>query len=193
MAFLLFSSFAGICLSHLCPFTFCPSPVPLTLRPTSNNLASLKTEDLRLGGSRGSTPYFRASFTRSACRRKEYCGARQRFVSGLRQGRKGLGGGSSVDGLVDNGVSGGGVEVDSVIEALGSEAEVFEACDDRFGRVSGMDAPVYFAEYSLGGWRAKKFIKRCGSGLEAERLEDTVAIAWIVDWISSKTPMPVGC
>jgi hypothetical protein len=91
IAFLLFSSFAGILLSQICPFTFCPSPVPLTLKPCSNNLASLKAVDLRLGGNRGSTPCFLASLTRSACRRREYFGARQRLVSGLRQGRKGLG------------------------------------------------------------------------------------------------------
>jgi hypothetical protein len=97
IAFLLFSSFAGICLSHLCPFTFCPSPVPLTLKPSSNNLASLKADDLRLGGKRGSTPCFWASLTRSACRRREYFGARQRLVSGLRQGRKGLGWGPCIN------------------------------------------------------------------------------------------------
>ena len=126
IAFLLTSSFAGILLSHLCPFTFCPSPVPLTLRPFSNILASLKAEDLRLGGNRGSTPCFWASLTRSACRRREYCGARQRLVSGLRQGRNGLGGSSSVDATEDDGVSGGGVEVDSIIGELGSEEEALD-------------------------------------------------------------------
>jgi len=81
-------------------------------------------------------------------------------VSGLRQGRKGLGGSSSVDGIEEDGVSGGGVDADSVIGAFGSEAEVVEAvnavgrddgafegdCDDRSRRVSGRDTPVYFAE-----------------------------------------------
>lgn len=72
-----------------------------------------------------------------------------------------MGRSSSFDATDDDGVSGGGVEVDSIIGALGSEEEVldavdaapigdgaFEVCsDDRFGgRVSGMDAPVYFAE-----------------------------------------------
>ncbi len=79
----------------------------------------------------------------------------------MRQGRNGLGGSSSVVAIEDDGVSGGGKEVDSTIGAIASEEEVldvvyavgiddgaFEVCrDDRFGgRVSGIDAPVYFAE-----------------------------------------------
>jgi hypothetical protein len=160
IAFLLASSFAGICLSHLCPFTFWPSPVPLTRRPFSNDLASLNAEDFRLAGNKDSTPCFWASFTRSACRRNEKCGACQRLVSGLRQGRNGLGGWSSSNDNEDGGVSIGGVDVGSIIDPLGSEVDVVEVVDivgmgggafdgrseDGLGRVSGMDSPVYFAE-----------------------------------------------
>jgi hypothetical protein len=120
----------------------------------------LKTDDLRLGGSNGSTSCFCASLTRSACRRSEICGARQRPVSGFRQGRKGFGGRSSAGLMEVNGFSGGGVEVASTVGAFGFEVDGLEvvyargledgavdgSCNDFFGRVSGMDAPVNFAE-----------------------------------------------
>lgn len=72
-----------------------------------------------------------------------------------------MGGSASVGAIEDNGVSGGGVEVDSSIGALGSEEGVLDVvdvvgigdrafevcCDDRLGGlVSGMNAPVNFAE-----------------------------------------------
>ena len=71
-----------------------------------------------------------------------------------------MGGRCLVDGGADDGVSGGGVEGDSGVGALRSAAEVVEAvdtagiddgafegcCDNRLGRVSGIDAPVHLAE-----------------------------------------------
>jgi hypothetical protein len=49
----------------------------------------------------------------------------------------------------------GSVEVDSIVRLSGSEEEfsgvVDALCDDRLGRMNGMDARVYLAEYRLGG------------------------------------------
>jgi hypothetical protein len=43
----------------------------------------------------------------------------------------------------------------SILGGLGSEEEVSGVvdglCDDRLGRMSGMDVGVYLAEYSVGG------------------------------------------
>lgn len=136
IAFLLFSSVAFIVRSHLWPFTFCPSPVPFTLRPFSNIRCSLNSVDFLPGGSRASTPCFFASLTSSACLRSPMTAPRHRPVSGFFHGRKGLGGAidARVDGVVVIGSIGGSEGAEVVSETAIEGASLVP---DAEGRSSG--------------------------------------------------------
>jgi len=75
MASLRLSNRAFIVLSEALPFTRSPTPVPFTLSPFSALLRSLSSMPLTVCGSNSSTPCWRASFTSSACLRKEKTGS----------------------------------------------------------------------------------------------------------------------
>ena len=71
IAFFLFSSLPFMVRSQSFPFTFCPTPVPLTRKPCSSLLCIRNSVPLVVNGRSSSTPCFLASLTRSACLRNE--------------------------------------------------------------------------------------------------------------------------
>jgi len=117
IAFLLFSNLPFMDLSHSFPFTFCPTPVPLTLNPFSSRLLCFSTVPFTVKGSNSSTPCWRASFTSSACLRRLNTGSCHLPVTGCFCALKGF----DRSGLFGIG------DALSIVGSLGSVEEVFEA------------------------------------------------------------------